>query len=188
MRIASLSLATLLIASVGLFACLGDTDDAGGGSSSSTSKPGTGDVILAGRTCTPDPPGTVISGTAGGQPGAPYCPWNGCLDGPKAACGADGKWHCPTPSKTCAPPPADNDPACPATYSFTYQGRPCSSVGLTCAYPGAGDGLSDGTYATAMMWCRGPVVDPRDGGPDASADAGDADAGGDEPGTWTVAQ
>lgn len=66
----------------------------------------------------------------------------------------------------CSYPPANNDPQCPASYSYTSYQQPCSPVGLTCAYPGQGDGLANGCFATAMMWCKG------DGGT----------------GTWTVAQ
>jgi hypothetical protein len=66
----------------------------------------------------------------------------------------------------CAYPAANNDPQCPASYSYSSYQQPCSPVGLTCAYPGQGDGLANGCYATAMMWCKG------DGGT----------------GTWTVAQ
>ncbi len=69
------------------------------------------------------------------------------------------------------------DPRCPAMYSFSYFGMPCPAVGLSCAYPGAGDGTANGCFATAMMWCHG------EGG------VGDLDGGADAgPGTWTVAQ
>jgi hypothetical protein len=79
-----------------------------------------GDASVAssdGGVCTPDPPGTVISGTNGGQADAPYCPWNGCLDGPKASCGTDHQWHCP-------PPPSE----CPGGGS----GNTCTASGGTC--------------------------------------------------------
>ncbi len=69
-------------------------------------------------------------------------------------------------SPACSYPPANNDPACPASYSYSFYQEACSPIGLTCAYPGAGDGLANGCFATAMMWCNG--------------DAGT--------GTWTVAQ
>lgn len=70
---------------------------------------------------------------------------------------------------------AINDPHCPSMYSFTKNGQPCSPVGLTCAYPGVGDQLSDGCFATAMLWCRG--------------DAGTGDSGSDAgSGSWTAAQ
>jgi hypothetical protein len=68
-----------------------------------------------------------------------------------------------------------NPPNCPPRYSHSYMGQPCSPIGLTCAYPGQGDGTFDGGYATAMMWCRGP--------------GGIGDAGGDAGyGTWVIAQ
>ena len=74
--------------------------------------------------------------------------------------------NCNDSSTTCSYPPANNDPLCPSTYSYSSYMKPCSPVGLTCAYPGMGDGLANGCFATAMMWCVG--------------DAGT--------GTWTVAQ
>ena len=72
----------------------------------------------------------------------------------------------------CTYPTVDNDPRCPGHYSYSYGGQPCPQIGLTCSYPGAGDGTSNGCFATAMLFCRG--------------DAGAGDAGG--PGTWTAAQ
>jgi hypothetical protein len=79
---------------------------------------------------------------------------------------------------TCSYPPVQNDPRCPGAYSWLHQGTPCPSKGLTCAYPGQGDGESDGCFATAMLWCGGDagIGDRGDGGPDAG------------PGTWTAAQ
>ncbi len=77
----------------------------------------------------------------------------------------------------CSYPPENNDPRCPPSYSYSYGGQPCPAIGLTCAYPGAGDGTTDGCFATAMMFCHG------DGGP------GDLDGGVEAgAGTWTVAQ
>ena len=73
--------------------------------------------------------------------------------------------NCADTSTTCSYPPANNDPQCPSAYSYSYYQQPCSPVGLSCAYPGAGDEVN-GCFATAMMWCYG--------------DAGT--------GTWTVAQ
>lgn len=77
----------------------------------------------------------------------------------------------------CNYPPTNNDPRCPASYSYSYGGQACPQVGLTCAYPGAGDGMSNGCFATAMLFCHG------DGG------VTDLDGGGDAgSGTWTGAQ
>lgn len=50
----------------------------------------------------------------------------------------------------------------------------CSPIGLTCAYPGQGDGTSNGCYSTAMGWCRSDA-----------GDAGDGEAGS---GSWVLAQ
>jgi hypothetical protein len=70
-----------------------------------------------------------------------------------------------------ASPP--NEAGCPATYSMSYLGEQCAPVGLVCAYPGAGDGISPGCNATAMLWC-------------VAAGEASVDAGGI--GTWIVAQ
>jgi hypothetical protein len=80
----------------------------------------------------------------------------------------------------CDYPPYANPVGCPAQYAYSLNGKPCAPVGLKCAYPGAGDGMSNGCYSTAMMWCYG------DGGIGSVVDAGDGgDAGS---GTWTIAQ
>ncbi|HLK39594.1 MAG TPA: hypothetical protein VKU41_22720 [Polyangiaceae bacterium] len=80
----------------------------------------------------------------------------------------------PEAGPDCSYPAVANDPHCPSTYSgLGAQARPCSPVGLACAYPGAGDGTSSGC-ATAMMWCR--------------VDGGDGDAGATGMGSWVVAQ
>jgi hypothetical protein len=82
-------------------------DDAAGGADQGVPDEGLLDQgasdsgIPEGGVCVPDPPDAVISGSGGGQPDAPYCPWNGCLDGPKASCGSDGQWHCPQPPPPC---------------------------------------------------------------------------------------
>ncbi len=75
---------------------------------------------------------------------------------------------------TCSYPPSANDPGCPAHYDLSACSHPCTTPGLTCAYPGAGDGQSSGCLATAMMWCKVPV------GQDAGADGGGT--------SWTCAQ
>ena len=62
----------------------------------------------------------------------------------------------------CGYPPVQNEAGCPSSYSHSYGGQSCSPVGLTCAYPGAGDGTSNGCASTAMLFCNG----------DAGADAG----------------
>jgi len=59
----------------------------------------------------------------------------------------------------CGTPSANNDPQCPKVFSeiCTSLTQACSQPGLTCAYPGAGDGPdSHGCFATAMAWCRVP--------------------------------
>ena len=46
-------------------------------------------------------------GSSGGNDGScpetvgPYCPWNGCLDGPRATC-SHGAWVCPPPPSGCS--------------------------------------------------------------------------------------
>jgi hypothetical protein len=55
---------------------------------------------------------------------------------------------------------ANNDPQCPTRYGdvcIPVSQRTCSTPGLACAYPGAGDGPdSHGCFATAMAWCKVP--------------------------------
>jgi hypothetical protein len=77
----------------------GSSVDSGGGAPDQEAPDSQG--LPDGAVCMPDPPDAVISGTGGGQLDAPYCPWNGCLDGPKASCGPDGQWHCPAPPPPC---------------------------------------------------------------------------------------
>ena len=79
---------------------------------------------------------------------------------------------------TCGYEVANNDPRCPPTYSASRYGTSCYPVGLSCAYPGVGDGLPNGCYSTAMMWCKAPASD---GGLDAGVDPAAS-------GTWVVAQ
>ena len=70
---------------------------------------------------------------------------------------------------------ANNDARCPANYAHTFQGEACSPIGLSCSYPGAGDGTPNGCASTAILSCHG------DGGAeDSGADAGT--------GTWSAAQ
>jgi len=88
---------------------------------------------------------------------------------PDEAAAADGA------DADCSYPPANNDAQCPSTYSYSNGGKPCSPVGLSCSYPGRGDGTAGHPCrSTAMLWCRA------DGGSDAGADAGS--------GTWRFAQ
>ena len=78
----------------------------------------------------------------------------------------------------CDPPPTSNSPRCPADYvGLAANGKPCTPIGLVCAYPGEGDPAECGA-ATAMMWCRPKGA--ADAGVDAGADAGE--------GEWVVAQ
>ncbi|HEX7664252.1 MAG TPA: hypothetical protein VF407_07080 [Polyangiaceae bacterium] len=75
-----------------------------------------------------------------------------------------------------------NDPACPSSYSHSYNGQPCSPVGLSCMYPGSGDADQNGCFYTAALECQG------DGGPgDLDAALPDGGDGGRE-GTWVAAQ
>src|SRR5262249_49694304 len=78
----------------------------------------------------------------------------------------------------CSYPPVNNDPLCPRSFSHTYQGQVCPRVGITCSYPGAGDGEGKGCFVTAMRWCYGDggIGDLGDGGTDAGS------------GFWTTAQ
>jgi hypothetical protein len=80
-------------------------------------------------------------------------------------------------TSVCDYPDAGNDARCPAVYKFSLLHQACPAVGLTCAYPGQGDGTSGGCFATAMLWC---VADGGLPNQDAGPDAG--------PGTWLVAQ
>ncbi len=127
----------------------------------------------SGASCTPLPcalpdAGEVVSGECVGS--------LRCRNetiGSDPACAADATIG--PDGAACAYSPTQNDARCPAAYSFTYQGKSCADVGLVCAYPGAGDGMADGCFSTAVMWCRG----------DAGAGDGGADGGA---GTWTVGQ
>jgi hypothetical protein len=69
-------------------------------------------------------------------------------------------------------PDANNDALCPAFYSTFYWDMPCPFPGLACAYPGRGDGTSDGCNATAMLWCKGSAGVAEAGPADGGADAG----------------
>lgn len=108
-----------------------------------------------------------------GDHGCPTLKYDPCdtFGGGSRDGGGDGGYA----NDACSYPPVANDPACPATYSYSYGGKPCSPIGLNCAYPGAGDGESNGCYATAELWCRG----------DAGAGGGGADGG---TGTWVFGQ
>lgn len=126
--------------------CAGRATSAGGAGSEPTDA-GFGSHDLAAE-CTPDPPGTVVSGTGPFLAGHPFCPWNGCLDGPVALCGADGRWHCPAPphcSKTggspgTSPPTEEAGvggtcPGTPPADGIQHEdGGPCPQEGLICTY------------------------------------------------------
>ena len=56
-----------------------------------------------------------------------------------------------------------NDPQCPVFFYYGDHG-PCSPVGLTCLYPGAGDGTSRGCASTAGLSCYSPDDGGVDGG------------------------
>lgn len=90
---------------------------------------------------------------------------------------------CPSQSvPSCNYPSVQNDPRCPASYSYSFGQKTCPEVGLRCEYPGQGDGTTDGCYATAMLSCVADTAS--DAGPDATADASD----GGQSGTWVFAQ
>lgn len=67
---------------------------------------------------------------------------------------SDARVTGPDAAGNCTAAPAQNDPGCPAAYSFSLNGQPCSPAGLRCAYPGAGDQQPDGCWGTAMLLCR----------------------------------
>jgi hypothetical protein len=75
----------------------------------------------------------------------------------------------------CSYPPVNNDSRCPPSYSFSYEGKPCSPIGLGCSYPGVGDQMPNGCLYSAGLLCRD--------------DAGAVEAGPDAgPGSWTAMQ
>ena len=93
-------------------------------------------------------------------------------DAADAAADAQGEGtDCPSQSE---PEPAKNaDPRCPPT--FAHLSGACAPIGLTCSYPGQGDGPPC-HGAKAMLWCR----EDDDADPDAGDDAG--------VGKWVAAQ
>jgi hypothetical protein len=97
---------------------------------SDATSPGAGDAG-----CPTDPAAAV------GQPCATpgqYC--GSCADAAsfcnEIAC-MGGSWT----NVEVPPPPPSNDPRCPATWSETLCGQPCSAAGLGCSYPATGNGL-----------------------------------------------
>jgi hypothetical protein len=76
----------------------------------------------------------------------------------------DGGPDASADAPACSYPPVHNDPRCPTLYTAAYDGKTCSPVGLSCAYPGAGDGMPDGCLGTAGLSCRGNAGSG-DGGP-----------------------
>ena len=91
-----------------------------------------------------------------------------CAPDPDAA-GADSGPDCGTSI-------VRNDSRCPSSYSLAYECQSCSPAGLACMYPGAGDGTSNGCFATAVLRCV--AVDAGVGG--CAADAASA--------AWVAAQ
>lgn len=94
-------------------------------------------------------PSSSGGGSSGGtcpENHSPYCPWNGCLDGPLATC-SGGKWVCPPPPSSC---------------SGQCTGKPI--VDCKCGTP---------TCNFGMWQCPGSCT--ADGGADAARDA-DANA------------
>lgn len=79
------------------------------------------------------------------------CSFIGCGEG---EAGNDGG------SPDCGSAQVSNDPACPATPQQICAGtmHPCSTPGLTCRYPGQGDGPDQqGCFATSIASCRTPL-------------------------------
>jgi hypothetical protein len=72
---------------------------------------------------------------------------------------ASGSTTSSTSSMTCTYPPVNNPPGCPARYGFAYYGEPCPMAGLTCSYPGEGDGMPDGCFYTAGLSCISKSLD-----------------------------
>ena len=83
------------------------------------------------------------------------------LVGSIAACSSGGTTTPHDASPDCGYPAVHNEAGCPATYSTATLPPTCAPVGLTCDYPGAGDGTSSGCASTAVLWCV-------DGGGDAA--------------------
>ncbi|MBK6695753.1 MAG: hypothetical protein IPG50_26610 [Myxococcales bacterium] len=193
------SLASCLVA-VACGATVGETNgdskaSADGGAASSNTLPGTPPPDGAPGACCP-PKGGACALVGGYEPSG-RCPTqatlcdnlcnqrfvndeHGCKKFEYDACSST--WP-ESPPQTqpgpvaCNYPVVHNDVRCPATYSFTWVSKACPQVGLTCAYPGAGDGAP--CAATAMMWCVGDAGVAGIGA-DAAVDAG--------PGTWLIAQ
>ncbi len=65
----------------------------------------------------------------------------------------------PDATPDCGYPVVHNEAGCPATYSTATLPPTCAPVGLTCQYPGAGDGTSSGCASTAVLWCMGGAGD-----------------------------
>jgi hypothetical protein len=106
------------------------------------------------------PAATSSSGPSICTPGAyVFCRCADRSEGTKL-CRKDGSFDactCDEPAPgppSCSYPPTTNPPGCPASYSHAYQGQPCATLNLDCAYPGAGDLDANGCAATAGLWCR----------------------------------
>jgi hypothetical protein len=102
---------------------------------------------------------------------------DGAEKGESAGAGA-GATSSPSDGSNCHYEEVHNPPECPATYKGATTAR-CSPVGLKCWYPGVGDGMPDGCYATALLACVA------DGETDGGTDGGDGGAG---TGSWRAAQ
>ena len=121
-------------------------------------------AACGGGVATPDGTGTPFldpSGT-GGTGGS------GSGSGNKTGSGSSAP-SAPSDGSHCHYEEIKNPPGCPAKYRYYDLGR-CDTPGLECWYPGAGDGTSDGCWATALLAC---VADREtDGGADGGAGTG----------------
>jgi hypothetical protein len=113
-----------------------------------------------------------VGTTSGVNPGGPAQGVSGptCVVGSQIACPCDGGVNgsktcldngrdydacsCPVPPpRVCSYPVALNPDGCPAMYSHTIQGTPCTTDGLKCTYYGVGDIGPDGCAGTAELFC-----------------------------------
>lgn len=126
-------------------------------------------LLLAGTTVL----ATACASSSSGKNVPDASPDSAHADGPSSEAGDDGPQVTPEAGTDCGYPDADNEAGCPANYTIGFQCKPCWPVGLSCAYPGAGDGTANGCYGTAGLTCH--AADSGIGG--CAGDAGDAGSG-----------
>jgi hypothetical protein len=75
--------------------------------------------------------------------------------GPGRDASIDSKGGDSSPDADCgSPTPANNDPRCPsAANSWIESSGPCPEAGLTCTYPGLGDGTPNGCPSARNLTC-----------------------------------